>query len=174
LVLLLTARTKIMLNETPGDRVYHARSLRQGDPLSPMLFLLVMEVLGAVFRPEDAWSLLQSLIMRSITYCVSLYADDMVLFPAPRHQDLQAAWEILQIFEDAYGLGCNMVKCQMAPIRCSEEQINLAMTFFPCQKLDFLIKYLGLPMSTTKLPRSAPQPLADRITNKLPAWKGRI
>jgi hypothetical protein len=84
-----------MLNETLGDRVYHARSLRQGDPLSPMLFLLVMEVLGAVFRPEDAWSLLQSLIMRSITYCVSLYADDMVLFLASQHQDLQVAWEIL-------------------------------------------------------------------------------
>jgi hypothetical protein len=155
-------------------QVCHACGLLQGDPLSPMLFLLVMEVLGAMFRRADAWSLLQSLGVRSTPHCVSLYADDMVLFPAPRHKDLQAAWEILQIFEDAYGLGCNMVKCQMAPIRCSEEQINLAMTFFPCQKLDFLIKYLGLPMSTTKLPRSAPQPLADRITNKLPAWKGRI
>jgi hypothetical protein len=119
--LLSTARTKIMLNETPGDRVCHARSLRQGDPLSLMLFLLVMEVLGAMFRRANAWSLLQSLGAPSITYCVSLYADDMVLFLASQHQDLQVAWEILQIFKDASGLGCNMAKCQMAPIRCSEE-----------------------------------------------------
>jgi hypothetical protein len=121
-----------------------------------MLFLLVMEILGAMFRRADAWSLLQSLGVRSTVHRVSLYTDDMVLFLTPRHQDLQVAREILQIFEDASGLGCNMVKCQMAPIRCSEEQINLGMAFFPCQKVNFPIKYLGLPMSTTKLPRSVP------------------
>jgi hypothetical protein len=48
-----------------------------------------------------------------------------------------------------------MVKCQMAPIRCSEEQTELATAFFPCQRVDFPIKYLGLPLSTTKLPKSA-------------------
>jgi hypothetical protein len=47
-------------------------------------------------------------------------------------------------------------------------------TFFQCQKVDFPIKYLGLPLSTTKLPKSALQPLIDRIVDKLLAWKGRI
>jgi hypothetical protein len=106
--LLLTASTKIMLNETSSARVYHTCGLHQGDLLSPMLFLLVMEVLGAMFRRADAWSLLQSLSACPILHCVPLYVDDMVMFLAARHQDLQVAWEILQIFEDASGLGCNM------------------------------------------------------------------
>jgi hypothetical protein len=164
-----SASTKVMLNGAPGERVCHARGLRQGDPLSPKLFLLIMEVLSAMFKHADDWSLLQPLGARPIPYCISLYVDDMVLFTAPRHQDLQLARDILQVFEGASGLGCNMVKCQLALIRCSEEQTDLAVTIFSCQKVDFPIKYLGLPLSTRKLLRSALQPLADRITDKLPS-----
>jgi hypothetical protein len=67
-----------------------------------------------------------------------------------------------------------MAKCQLALIRCLEEQTDLAVTIFPCQKVDIPIKYLGLPLSTSKLPRSTLQPLDDRIMDKLPAWKGRM
>jgi hypothetical protein len=50
----------------------------------------------------------------------------------------------------------------------------MAVTIFPCQKVEFPIKYLGLPLSTSKLPRLTLQPLANRIADKLPAWKGRM
>jgi hypothetical protein len=49
-ILLGLASTKVLLNGRPGNRICHARGLRQGDPLSPMLFVLAMEVLGGLIR----------------------------------------------------------------------------------------------------------------------------
>jgi hypothetical protein len=70
--LLSSASTKVMLNDTPGERVCHARGLQQGDPLSPMLFLLIMEVLSAMFRWADGWSLLQPLCSTNSSPCFPL------------------------------------------------------------------------------------------------------
>jgi hypothetical protein len=86
-----------------------------------MLFLLVMEALSAKFRRVDSWSLFQPLGSRPIPHRVSLYADDMMLFVAPRQQDLNLVRSILLAFEGVSGLGCNMAKCQMAPLCCPEE-----------------------------------------------------
>jgi hypothetical protein len=51
------ANTKVLLNGAPGKRIRHGRGLRQGDPLSPMLFILVMEVANTLFHKANDWSL---------------------------------------------------------------------------------------------------------------------
>jgi hypothetical protein len=56
--ILASASTRVLLNERPGSRICHSKGLRQGDSLSLLLFILVMEVLSALIRLVDAWSLL--------------------------------------------------------------------------------------------------------------------
>ena len=48
--ILSTTSTKILVNGHPGRRICHARGLHQGDSLSTMLFMLVMEVLNGLIR----------------------------------------------------------------------------------------------------------------------------
>jgi hypothetical protein len=48
--LLATASTRTMVNGNLTPKIWHAHGLYQGDPLSPMLFLLVMEALSALIR----------------------------------------------------------------------------------------------------------------------------
>jgi hypothetical protein len=79
-VLLSTASTKILLNGVSGRRMCHGRGLRQGDPLSPMLFVLVMECFSAMIKLADSRGLFTPLRPRSIKQRVSLYADDVVVF----------------------------------------------------------------------------------------------
>jgi len=47
--LLRTATSRILLNGQPGPIIQHRRGVRQGDPLSPMLFILAMDVLNRLF-----------------------------------------------------------------------------------------------------------------------------
>jgi len=42
---ILASSTQILLNGSPGERIVHRRGLRQGDSLSAMLFILIMDVL---------------------------------------------------------------------------------------------------------------------------------
>jgi hypothetical protein len=49
--------------------------------------------------------------------------------------------------------------------------VNLATNYFRCAVVEFPIRYLGIPLSITKLPKTACRYLIDSVADKLPAWK---
>jgi hypothetical protein len=59
------------------------------EPLSPFLFVLVMEVLGVLIRKAGEWGLFEPLGVRVTPLRASFYVDDLVLFISPRVQNLQ-------------------------------------------------------------------------------------
>jgi hypothetical protein len=89
-ILFSWASTRILLNGSPGGRICHARGhsdLCQGDPLSPLLFVLTIDVLNTLFRRADDTGLLTPLQPRTMKFRVFLYADDLVIFLALVQQD---------------------------------------------------------------------------------------
>ena len=108
--LLCSSTTQILLNGSLGEKIYHQRGLRQGDPLSPMLFILVMDVLCHLIRKASEEQLLQPLARRALQHRISLYADDVVLFLRPTADDIGITLDILQLFGNASGLTTNLQK----------------------------------------------------------------
>ena len=172
--LLSTASTKILLNGRPGNRICHARGLRQGDPLSPMLFVLVMEVLNGLIGYADQNGFLSPLPIRASRCRASLYADDLVVFLTPVHEDVAIMMEILRIFGEALGLFRNMDKCVATPIQCSPDQTEFFRSLFGCRVADFPCRYLGIPLSVHKLKRSDEQTLINAVASRILAWKGSL
>lgn len=78
--LLSTSTIEVLLNGTPSETINHRQGLRQGDPLSPMLFILVMDVLSLMVSKAAEEELLQPLSWRALQYHMSLYVDDVALF----------------------------------------------------------------------------------------------
>jgi hypothetical protein len=97
-----------MMNSVLGEKICHVWGLLQGDPLSPFLFLLVMEVLSALIRRVDDWSLFSPLGVRAIPFKASFYPDDLIMFLSSVPQVLQLIKEISRVFHGSSGLGYNM------------------------------------------------------------------
>jgi hypothetical protein len=96
--LLTTSSTQVLLNGMPGNFIHHQRGLRQGDLLSPMLFIIVMDMLNHLITKDAEMGLFQPLSSRTIQHRVSLYADDVVLFLRPSQSDINLTMEILHLF----------------------------------------------------------------------------
>jgi hypothetical protein len=118
-IILATASTKILLNGRPGRRICHARGLHQGYPLSPILFVLTMEVLNHFLKWVEQQQLLTPL-HDSVGNRTSLYADDLVLFVVPNVRDLQVIKAVLTIFGLASSLFSNLDKSVASLLHCSE------------------------------------------------------
>jgi hypothetical protein len=52
-LILASSSTSILLSGTRRPKFWHARCLRQGDALSPMLFILVMDALNLLFEKAE-------------------------------------------------------------------------------------------------------------------------
>ena len=80
-----TVQFSVLFNGSPADFFGSSRGLRQGDPLSLMLFLVMMEVFSKMMKRAERDGLLRGFRVdgrRGGGVCVShlLFADDTILF----------------------------------------------------------------------------------------------
>jgi hypothetical protein len=101
--LLSSSSTSILLNGSRGKWYKHFRGLRQGDPLSPMLFILAMEPLQQLLDLATANSALTPINNRVAKLRTSMWADDAALFINPIKEEVQVVAKILHFFGEVTG-----------------------------------------------------------------------
>ncbi|KAM0827288.1 hypothetical protein ACQ4PT_068285 [Festuca glaucescens] len=161
-LLLSTALSHVILNSIVCDRIRHRRGLRQGNPLSPFLFILAMEPLHRIIAMPVEEGVLSRLRGRAYDIRISLYAGDAIFFINPIKAELDVVRAILSRFGDVTGLHVNFAKKAVIPIRC--EGLDVADIVSPLgDKVASLpCKFLGLPRSLHKLHKVDLQHLLDR------------
>jgi len=173
-LILSTSSTQVLVNGEPGAGFFHQKGLRQGDPLSPMLFILVMDVLNSLIKFATTENLLQPLAVQQVRHRVSFYADDAVIFLRPSSSDLLVMRQVLDLFGQASGLHTNFSKSSSSPIHCSDEDLQQTSDILACAIKDFPCTYLGLPLTLRKPTKEVFQPFIDKVADHLPGWKASL
>jgi hypothetical protein len=165
-LLLTSSRSAMVVNGCPGPWFTCKHGLRQGDTLSPYLFLLVADVLqrcikslGTMRHPlvDEACPILQ-------------YADDMLILVWAELQDVMNLKSILDNFAIATGLHINFHKSTTVPMHVDDNLLPQLLQVLQCQQATFPQVYLGLPLSNTKLNLQAFAPLIVKVDRRLSGW----
>lgn len=117
-MILFSASSRVIINGHAGDPIHHAKGVRQGDPISPFLFILAMEPLQHLIDKAVENNILSHLRGRISPVRASLYADDVALFINPVKEEMATLKSILSAFGDVTGLRVNFSKSSVIPIRC--------------------------------------------------------
>jgi hypothetical protein len=166
----------IKVNEDIGHYFQTKKGLRQGDPLSPLLFNIVVDMLAILIERAKEDGQVGSLIPHLIEGGISLlqYADDTILF---LEHDLQKAANmklILCIFEQLSGLKINFHKSEIFCFGRAREEKQQYKHIFGCESGMLPFRYLGIPIHYKTLKISDWYPVETRFESKLGCWKGKL
>lgn len=172
--LLQSLSTAVLLNGVVGKSFACKRGLRQGDPLSPLLFILCVDVLFRMLHLASISHLLPAVRVGDATFHTLQFAGDMLLFFDGSSRSAAVIKLILDAFSDSSGLRINYQKSTIIPINLHNEQASSLAAFFDCSTHCFPINYLGLPLSPKKLCKADYLPLIEKLDNRLAGWKGLL
>jgi len=167
-ILFHTSSSRVLLNGQQGPVFSHRRRVRQGNPLSPMLFILAMDPLQRLLDMATQHGALTALPLPAARWRTSMYADDVAIFINPLKEDLEATTAILHAFGSVSGLHINMHKSSVHPIRCQNIDLNHVLASFTGTRASFPCRYLGLQLHTRSFQKINVQPLIEHIGQRLP------
>lgn len=147
------------------------KGLRQGDPLSPYLFLFVMEVLSNLLvKAADCWRIRPRPICSDSKITHMLFADDLLIFSNGSRWSINGICTVLDKFKSMSGLSMNLEKSQIFFGGYDEisAQVIAAISGFTIGS--FPTRYVGFPLNPSWITMATLQPFIDRIIGKLHCW----
>ena len=141
-----TVSFSVLINGVASPFFHVERGLRQGCPLSPLLFLLVVEGLSRSFWEAKRRGSLKGIeVSQQLFITHLLFVDDVLIFCSGSTRDATTIAEILERFSKATRMEINVGKSMLTPHMLNDEEIQVFYGFFPykLEGLDDGLKYLG-------------------------------
>jgi hypothetical protein len=172
-----TSSFSILLDGAPFGKFFPSRGLRQGDPLSPFLFILGSEILSRIFMREEFSGSLHGIKISRRSPSVShlLFADDVMVFARANANEASTILKCLSIYSTWSGQSINPSKssiffsrnCRLASKVAVNNILHLAPTPARAQ-------YLGIPLFLNRSKKDTFSALKDKIFGKISGWKARL
>jgi len=168
-----TTRFSVAINGELCGYFKGTKGLRQGDPLSPYLFVLCIEVFSQLLRAKYTDGSIGYHPKASDPAVSHLaFADDIMVFFDGSRSSLQNISEVFDAFSRWSGLTMNKEKTELYAGGLNQsETSDLTSLGFTLGSLP--IRYLGLPLMHRKLRISDYRPLLDKVAGCFTNWSAR-
>ncbi|GKC98410.1 reverse transcriptase domain, reverse transcriptase zinc-binding domain protein [Tanacetum coccineum] len=173
---LISSRASILINGSPTFEFSIKRGLREGDHLSPFLFILVMEGLHNAFEEAVGNGLITGVNIKNSTINVShlFYANDVIITTDWNAKDRDNIIHVLHVFYLASGLKINIHKSNIYGIGVNKDEVLSMASNAGCIAGDIPFNYIGLPIGSNMKSIASWKTLVDRFHMRLSSWKANL
>jgi hypothetical protein len=170
-----TVRFSVMVNGSSCGFFESSRGLRQGDSLSPLLFVIVMEALNKLLMRAEEGHFLRGFEVQGrnnnpLMISNLLFVDDTLIFCDADINQIGYLKCTLLCFEAVSGLRVNLGKSEMVPIGNVPNIQELA-AMLECRISALPMNYLGLPLGARYKSKALWDPVLEKMGQKLAGWK---
>ena len=149
-----TSSCSVLVNGRPqGGWFQPQRGIRQGCPLAPLLFLLVVDTLAFCTTRLCSRGHLSSFQTASIPGGIPLlqYADDTTFFIQGSETAAHTLSMMMDVFTDISGLQLNRAKSTVVGFNLSAEELSRCAETLASPIGTLPLRYLGLPLTDRRL-----------------------
>ncbi|GJY43978.1 RNA-directed DNA polymerase, eukaryota [Tanacetum coccineum] len=146
--------------------------LKQGDPLSHFLFILIMEMLHLSFMRILNVGLYNGISLNdSFTISHLFYADDVVFVGEWNDTNIYTLLNVLKCFYLASGLKINLHKSKLMGIGVNTSVVETAANLISCSILSSPFNYLGVKVGSNMSRISSWDDVVSKVSSRLSKWK---
>ncbi|PNY03176.1 ribonuclease H [Trifolium pratense] len=175
-VILKSATLSISINGKMHGYFHCKRGVRQGDPLSPLLFCIAEDVLSRnITKLVSEGKLRLSKGSRNVvipSHC--FYADDIMVYCTGRNSNLVALKDLFTSYALASGQVVSAQKSTIYSGGISHSRLLQIAQYIGFSIGSLPFNYLGVPIFKGRPRVAYLQPVADKIKAKLAAWKASL
>ena len=166
-----TVKFFILINGSPSDFFGSSRGIWQEDPLSLLLFDIVMEGLSCMLDVAATTSQFSGFSIgntagNSVMVSHLLFVDGTLIFCNVDPMQITSLRAILARFEEVSGLRINFGKFELVPIGVLHN-MDVLVGMLGCRQSSLPLRYLGLPLGAKFKKLSVWNPILEKMERRL-------
>lgn len=171
---LSTCSFSVSINGSAGGFFKSTKGIRQGDPLSPYLFVLAMECLSRLLKHRyEIGDIGYHPGTHDLKISHFMFADDVMVFFDGTSNSLHGISECLDDVASWSGLHMNTNKTELFTSGTDQTETT-AIACYGFKSVQFPIRYLGLPLMCRKLKISEYAPLMTKLNSRFQSWSAKL